>query len=89
VSGEIIRQDPGWVSGPSISTENVLAEDVKTGDRLVYDGRVVEISDVNRGFYYLRDGREQGLAIGWKAGNSSGLLFRHASDLLQRVTSQP
>jgi hypothetical protein len=28
-------------------------------------------------------------AIGWKAGNSSGLLFRHASDLLERITSQP
>src|SRR5260221_14202325 len=86
---EVVRHDQGgWISGPSISTENVLAQDVETGDRLVYDGRVVEISDIHEGFYYLRDGREQGLAIGWKAGNSSGLLFRHASDLLQRV-SQP
>jgi hypothetical protein len=90
VSGEIGGQDQGgWISGPSISTENVLAQDVGIGDRLVYDGRVIEISDIHSGLYYLRDGREQGLAIGWKAGNSSGLLFRHASDLLQRVASQP
>jgi hypothetical protein len=85
VSGEVVGQDQGgWISGPSISTEQILAQDVETGDRLVYDGRVIEISDVNRGFYYLRDGREQGLAIGWKSGNSSGLLFRHVSDLLER-----
>lgn len=90
MSGEIVGHDQGgWISGGSISTENVLAQDVETGDLLVYDGRVIEVSDVNRGLYYLRDGREQGLAIGWKAGSTSGLLFRHGSDLLQRVTSQP
>ena len=90
MSGEEVRQDIGGsISGASITTEQILAGDVEIGDRLVYDGRVIEISDIHHGLYYLRDAREQGLAIGWKAGNSSGLLFRHGSDLLQRVASQP
>jgi hypothetical protein len=90
VSDEVVRQDlGGWISGPSVNAEQILAQDVEIGDRLVYDSRVIEISDINYGLYYFRDGREQGLAIGWKAGSSSGLLFRHGSDLLQRVTSQP
>ena len=67
---EAVRQDiGGWISGPSITTEQVLAGDVKTGDRLIYDGRVVQVIDISHGLYYLLGGREQGVAIGWKAGN--------------------
>jgi hypothetical protein len=92
VSGEEVRQDQGgWISGPSITTEQVLAEDVETGDRLVYDNRVIEVTDFATGYYWFPppDGHSPGVSIGWKAGSSSGLLFRHGSDLLERVTSQP
>jgi hypothetical protein len=90
VSGEEVRQDiGGWISGAAISTENVLAEDVEPGDKLLYDGRIVEVTDTRLGFYRFPEGRLPGTSIGWKAGNSSGLLFRRASDLLERVTSQP
>ena len=90
MSGEIIRPDlGGWISGPSVSTENVLAEDVEAGDRLLYDGRIAEVTDTRLGFYRFPEGRLPGVSIGWKAGSSSGLLFRRASDLLQRIASQP
>jgi hypothetical protein len=89
VSGEIIRHDAGsWISGPSASTENVLAEDLEPGDKLLYDGRIVEVTDTRLGFYRFPEGRMPGVSVGWKAGNASGLLFRKASDLLERVTSQ-
>jgi hypothetical protein len=90
VSGEEVRQDiGGWISGPSITTEQVQAQDLGTGDRLVYDGRVIEIIDIHHGLYYLRDGREQGVAIGWKSGTrTSGMLFRRASDVLARVADE-
>ena len=90
MSGEIIRHDQGgWISGPSFSTENVLAEDVEAGDRLLYDGHVAEVTDTRLGFYRFPEGRLPGVSIGWKAGSSSGLLFRRASEMLQRITSQP
>jgi hypothetical protein len=90
VSGEEVRQDQGgWISGPSFSTENVLAGDVEPGDRLLYDGHAAEVTDTRLGFYRFPEGRMPGVSIGWKAGNSSGLLFRKASDMLQRITSQP
>ncbi len=90
MSGEIIGQDQGgWISGPSISTEQVLAQDVEAGDKLLYEGRVVEVTDTRYGFYRFPEGRLPGTSVGWKAGSSSGLLFRRASDLLERITSQP
>jgi hypothetical protein len=68
-----------------------MVEDVETGDRLVYDNRVIEVTDFAAGYYWFPppDGHSPGVAIGWKAGNSSGLLFRHGSDLMERVKSQP
>ena len=90
MSGEVIGQDQGgWISGPSVNAENVLAEDVEAGDRLLYDGRIVEVTDTRLGFYRFSEGRLPGVSVGWKAGSSSGLLFRKASDLLERVKSQP
>jgi hypothetical protein len=92
VSGEEVRQGQGaWISGPSITSESVMAQDIEPGDRLVYDNRVIEVTDFAAGYYWFPppDGHSPGVAIGWKAGNSSGLLFRHGSDLLERVTSQP
>ena len=92
MSGEEVRQDQGgWISGPSITTEQILAENVETGDRLVYDNRVIEVTDFAAGYYWFPppDGHSPGVAIGWKAGNSSGLLFRKSSDLMERVQGQP
>ena len=91
MSSEEVRPDiGGWISGPSADAEPVLAEDVEPGDKLLYDGRVVEVTDIRLGFYRFAgtEGRLPGTSIGWKAGSSSGLLFRRASDLLQRI-SQP
>jgi hypothetical protein len=52
---------------------------------------VVEVTDISAGFYWFPppDGRSLGLAIGWKAGSTSGLLFRKTSDLLERVARKP
>jgi hypothetical protein len=89
VSGELVVQDQGgWISGPSVSTENVLAEDVEVSDRLLYDGRIAEVTDTRLGSYRFPEGRLPGVSIGWKAGNASGMLFRRASDLVQRVAGE-
>jgi hypothetical protein len=90
VSGDTVCHDRGgWISGPSASVEPVAARDVQAGDRLLLeDGQAAEVTDIRHGFYWLESGHEPGIAIGWKAGSSSGVLFRKASDILQRVTSQ-
>jgi hypothetical protein len=82
----------GWISGPSVSPEDieqVRAGDVQTGDRLLHDGHLSEVTDTRLGIYRFPEGSASGVSIGWKAGNASGLLFRRASDLLERITSQP
>ena len=93
MSGEIVRQDlGGWISGPSADAEPIAAEDIRAGDRLLLDdGKPAEVTDVRHSIYQFPppDGQSPGVAIGWKSGTSSGLLFRKASDLLHRVTSQP
>jgi hypothetical protein len=66
----------------------VTAEDIEEGDRLLLDdGTIAEVADVRIGIYHFPEGRAQGVAIGWKSGRrASGLLFRRASDLLNRVS---
>lgn len=66
----------------------MAAEDVEPGDVLLLDGGLrAEVTDVKLGYYRYPEGRGHGVAIGWKSGSSSGLLFRHASDMLTRVTA--
>jgi len=85
---EIIRHDRGgFISGPSITTEQVPAREVQVGNILLLDdGTLAEVTDIGHGFHWFPDGRQYGVAIGWKSpGTSSGLLFRKASDILHRV----
>ncbi len=84
---EVVRVGAGgWISGPSASIEPVPAEAIEAGDFLLLDdGIQAEVTDVRYGFYWFPGGREQGVSIGWRAGTSSGMLFRKASDILHRV----
>jgi hypothetical protein len=89
---EVVRYDlGGWISGPSItpSTEPVPAEEVEEGDVLLLDdGTHAEVTDTAFGFYWLADGHEPGVAIGWRSGSSSGLMFRRAADILLRAAGE-
>ena len=86
---QVVRYDVGgWISGPSLphGIEPLPADLVEPGDVLALDdGTRAEVTDVGFGFYYLAEGRGQGVAIGWRAGPSSGLMFRKGSDVLNRV----
>jgi len=56
------------------------------GDVLVLgDGTRAEITDIRHGVYWLAPGREPGIALGWRSGTSSGLLFRRAADIVHRA----
>jgi hypothetical protein len=57
----------GWISGPSANAEQVPAEHVRAGDRLIHDGQIVEVDDIRHGWYWFNDGHAVGLAIGWRA----------------------
>jgi hypothetical protein len=54
-----IRADTGgWLGGNSVSTEQVPADQVRAGDRLILDdGTLAEVTDVRRGDYWLNSGR--------------------------------
>ena len=85
---EVVRQDlGGWISGPSLNSEPVSTADVRIGDRLLYDAAVVTVTDIRDGFFWLETGHEPGIALGWRSGSASGLIFRKATDLMERVTS--
>ncbi len=85
---EVVRHDHGgWISGPSLSTEPVSTADVRVGDRLLHDAAVVTVTDIRDGFFWLETGHEPGIALGWRSGSASGLIFRKAGDLIERVTS--
>jgi len=45
------------------------AEDVEIHDHLLYDGRVIEVTDFRFGFNRFPGGRIPGVSIGWKAGH--------------------
>jgi hypothetical protein len=86
---EVVRVDQGgWISGPSLITEPVTTADVRIGDRLLYDAAVVTVTDIRDGLFWLETGHEPGIALGWRSGSASGLIFRKASDLLDRVAGQ-
>jgi hypothetical protein len=84
---EVVLPDTGgWISGPCVDAEPVAAQDVEVGDTLLLeDGIRAELTDVRFGYYQFPEGRGQGVAIGWRCGSASGLLFRRASDMLTRV----
>ncbi len=88
---EVVLPDAGgWVSGPSAITEPVPAGQIEIGDKLLLDsGIAAEVDFLRDGFYTFPDGHQQGVSIGWRAGSSTGLLFRRATDVLQRLTGDP
>jgi hypothetical protein len=58
------------------------------GDVLIIDGTRAEVTDVRTGDYWLNTGHHgPGVALGWRSGTSSGVMFRAADDVLSRVTS--
>ena len=83
----------GWISGPSAhqpGSAPVRADCVQVGDVLLLDdGTHAKVTDLCHGWYWFPEGRGQGIAIGWRSGRSSGLLFRRASDSLSRLERQP
>jgi len=89
---EVVRIDQGgWISGPSLpqGTEPVPAGEVEPGDVLLLDdGTRAEVTDTAFGFYHFAAGHEHGVALGWRSGSSSGLLFRKAGDILLRVATE-
>jgi hypothetical protein len=89
---EVVRRDQGgWISGPSLppGTEPVPAGEVEPGDVLLLDdGTRAVITDLGEGYYHLPGGRALGVALGWRSGTSSGLLFRKAGDILLRVAGE-
>ncbi len=87
---EDVRHDAGgWISGPSLTTEPVAAGDVTEGDVIVLDdGTCAEVTDIRHGDYWLNTGRHgPGVAISWRSGSSSGMMFRLSSDTLLRRQS--
>lgn len=89
--GPNVRLDRGgWISGPCLDmperTEPVAAGDVLIGDVLIIDGTEAEVTDIRQGDYWLATGKHgPGVAIGWRSGSSSGVMFRSADDTLQRL----
>src|SRR5260221_1800626 len=72
---------------PAERTEPVPAGELAAGDIVrLDDGTVAEVTDVRRGDFWLNTGRHgPGVAIGWRSGSSSGVMFRRGADLLQRA----
>jgi hypothetical protein len=88
--GPNVRHDiGGWISGPMLDAEPVAAEDLQTGEVIVLDdGTCAEVTDIQHGDFWLNTGRHgQGVAIGWRSGSSSGMMFRPGSDTLLRRQS--
>jgi hypothetical protein len=83
--GEIGRGGAaGRISGATAVP--VAAEHVRVGDVLILDdGACAGVTDVRFGQYWLRSGCGDGVALGWRSGSSSGVMFRRRSDLLLRL----
>ncbi len=61
------------------------AEDVEIGDHVLYDGRVIEVTDTRLGFYRFPEGRIPGVSIGWKAGCTAIATRDHAAAWPRRL----
>jgi hypothetical protein len=73
---------------PGVNAEQVPAEHLQAGDRLILDDDlIVGVDSVRHGWYWFAEGHEPGVAVGWKAvtGQSSGVLFSRGSDVLARI----
>ena len=70
------------------ATEPIAADRIRVGDLvLLDDGTPAAVTDVTHGLYWFPDGREHGVAIGWRtSASSSGVLFRKPNALLSRRT---
>jgi hypothetical protein len=70
----------------AVDPEQITARQIRAGDILIQDGRQIEITAVPRpGVYWFGAGRREGLAIDWRAGTASGILFRRGDETVRRV----
>ncbi len=80
------EQDGAEALAALSGTEPVAAGDVLIGDVLLTGGTVAEVTDVRSGDYWLTTGKHgPGVALGWRSGTSSGVMFRSADDTLERL----
>ena len=88
-AGPDVRHDAGgWISGSAVTAEPVPAGEIRPGDVIVLDDfSRAQITDVRHGVFWLDDGHNPGVALGWRslAGNASGVLFCRADDMLART----
>jgi hypothetical protein len=87
---DTVRPDTGsWISGPSISFDEVPVADIRGGDKLLLDdGVIAEVGLVMSGDFWMHAGDySNGMAIGWQehGGSATGKLFLAPEDTLQRV----
>jgi len=92
VSG--VRRDiGGWISGPAIGrdpgmppAEPVRAAEIRCGDIIAYDGRLLTVTIHPVGAWYLENGEHvSGLAVTTQDGGAHWTLYRRGSDLVMRV----
>ena len=84
-----MRHDAGgWISGPSLPVVLADAGQVRPGDRIVMDGLPADVTDVRHGEWWMDEGRAPGVAIGWEAGSSRGVMFRRADDTVYLVAPE-
>ena len=61
----------------------VAASEIRVGDVLLLDdGRAVTVTGMKRGALWMRSGRGDGVALGWKADTASGVLFRELGEAM-------
>jgi hypothetical protein len=91
----VLPDDGGWISGPSISFDDVFAAEITVGNKLLLDdGIVADVTRVKHGLFWLPDEGGQGAALGqgvsitWTQsdGNAEGILVRPPGCILRRVT---
>jgi len=64
----------------------ITASEVRCGDVLIYEGReIVVTTRPRRGSYWFGAQRDEGLAIDWRAGTASGIMFRLGAETMHRV----
>ncbi len=76
----------GWISGPMLDSEPVPAGQVRRGDRIIYGGRLFEVTAEPVGAWYHEDGQlVSGVAIIAASGSAVWTLYRQPDDILHRV----
>jgi hypothetical protein len=83
---ETVRTDAGgWISGPSLDTQPVPADQIEAGDKLLYAGMQVTVTSVRPSRFWHGTELTEGIAIDWSVGNRLGRIFRRASEVLDRL----